>query len=121
MISEVHAAFERYEEALRRHDVEALNSFFLRSADTVRYGIAEENYGWEAIAAYRRAAAPIHPERRLGRTVIVSISADVACISAEFTDAGIAGIGRQTQTWVRTDEGWRIAQAHVSTSAAEHR
>ena len=43
-------------QALVRHDVEALNGFFLDSADTVRYGLAEQNYGIEAIAAYRRAA-----------------------------------------------------------------
>jgi len=27
-------------------------------------------------------------------------------------------IGRQSQTWIRTDAGWRISRAHVSIIAA---
>ena len=60
----------------------------------------------------------MHPERRLLRTVVTSCGANVACVSAEFTDPLTAGVGRQTQTWVRTAEGWKIAVAHVSVSQA---
>jgi hypothetical protein len=35
-------------------------------------------------------------------------------VSAEFTDPASAQLGRQTQTWVRTEAGWKIAVAHVS-------
>jgi len=77
----VRAVFERYEAALARNDVAALNELFLPSANTVRFGIAEQQYGFEAIAAYRRAAAPVHPQRRLLRTVISAFGSDIACVS----------------------------------------
>ena len=50
----------RIQQALVRHDVEAINAFFLNSAHAVRFGLAEQNYGIEAIAAYRRNAPPVH-------------------------------------------------------------
>ena len=116
VLSEVRSAFEQYERALVRHDVEALNGFFLDSAHSVRYGIGEQHYGFEAIAAGRRSALPVHPQRRLLHTVVTSYGDDIACVSAEFTDPATVGVGRQTQTWVRTSEGWKIAVAHVSVA-----
>jgi hypothetical protein len=118
VLAEVRAAFERYEAALVRNDVEALNGLFLRSASSVRFGLAEQNYGFEAIAAYRRAAAPVDPARQLLRTVVQSFGDDVACVSCEFAAPSSPHLGRQTQVWVRTEEGWRIAAAHVSLTTA---
>lgn len=113
---EVQAAFEQYERALARHDIEALNDFFLSSPDAIRYGLAEQQYGIEAIAAWRRTAAAVHPQRRLLRSVVTAYGDDIACVSAEFTDPAAGALGRQTQTWVRTAAGWKIAVAHVSLS-----
>ena len=118
VLREVRAAFGQYEQALMRHDVEALNAFFLNSARAIRYGLAEQNYGIDAIAAYRRSSPPVHAERRLLRVEVTSLGEDVACVSAEFTDPASAQLGRQTQTWVRTGKGWKIAVAHVSLSQA---
>jgi hypothetical protein len=118
VIGEVRSAFEQYEAALLRHDVEALNGFFLLSEHSVRFGLAEQQYGFEAIAAARRTSSPVHAQRRLLLTVVSSLGNDVACVSAEFTDPSMAGVGRQTQTWVRTDAGWKIAVAHVSVAPA---
>jgi hypothetical protein len=118
VIAEVRAVFERYEAALARNDVAVLNELFLPAVSTVRFGIAEQQYGFDAIAAYRCAAAPIHPQRRLLHTVISTFGADLACVSCEFDDPTTPRIGRQMQTWVRTAEGWRIAAAHVSLSNA---
>jgi hypothetical protein len=112
--AQVRRAFERYEAALRAHAVETLNEFFLTSPDTVRFGVREESYGAEAIAAYRRLGPAVHPQRQLRHTVVMVLSPDAACISTEFTDPNTVGIGRQSQTWVRTAHGWRIAMAHVS-------
>jgi ketosteroid isomerase-like protein len=117
-VREVRAAFARYEQALIAHDIETLNGMFLDSPQSIRFGLAEQNYGIEAIAAYRRASLPVHRERRLLRTVISGYGADVVWVSAEFTDPVTAGLGRQTQTWVRTAAGWKIAVAHVSVSQA---
>jgi hypothetical protein len=116
--ADVRRAFERYEQALREHDVETLNDLFLESPDTVRYGIAEQHYGFKAIGNWRRTARPVHQQRQLRRTVISSFGRDVACVSSEFTDPATPGIGRQTQTWVRTPAGWKIIAAHVSVSKA---
>lgn len=118
VIAEVRAHFRCYEDALVRNDVVLLNAMFLAAGTTVRFGLAEQNYGIDAIAAYRRAAAPVHPQRRLLRTVISSFGSDLACVSCEFSDPSTPRIGRQTQTWVRTAAGWRIACAHVSLSGA---
>jgi hypothetical protein len=118
VLREVRAAFDQYEQALIRHDVEALDGFFLDSAHAIRYGLAEQNYGIEAIAAYRASSLPVHPERRLLRVELASLGQDVACVSAEFTDPTSPQLGRQTQTWVRTGNGWKIAVAHVSRSQA---
>jgi Protein of unknown function (DUF3225) len=120
VIREVRSAFERYEQALIRHDVETLIHFFLDSEHSVRFGLAEQQYGFAAIAAARRLAAPVHPQRRLLLTVVNSFGNDVACVSAEFTDPTMTGVGRQTQTWVRTSEGWKIAVAHVSVPPSAH-
>ncbi len=100
--AEVNAAFEDYEAALLRHDVVALNEFFVHRDDTVRYGVAEENYGFEAIAAWRRTAQPVSPQRRIRRLVIATYGRDTACVSCEFSDPSIAAPGRQSQLWVRT-------------------
>ena len=118
VLREVRAAFEQYEQALIRHDVEALNGFFLNSVRAIRYGLAEQNYGIDAITAYRASSLPVHPGRRLLRVEVASLGHDVACVSAEFTDPASTHLGRQTQTWVRTGDGWKIAVAHVSLSQA---
>jgi len=110
--------FDQYEQALMRHDVVALDGFFLQSVHTIRYGLAEQNYGIDAIAAYRASSLPVHPRRRLLRVEVASLSRDAACVSAEFTDPTSPHLGRQTQTWVRTANGWKIAVAHVSRSQA---
>jgi ketosteroid isomerase-like protein len=112
--AEVREVFERYEAALRDHDVAALNDFFLPRAMTVRYGLAEHNYGAEEIARYRRSASPIHPRRRILKVVIATFGPDVAVVSAEFASPDSSFIGRQSQTWIRVAEGWKIAAAHVS-------
>ena len=53
-MAEVEAAFDRYERALVGNDVAVLTELFWRSPHTVRYGIAENLKGWDAIAAFRR-------------------------------------------------------------------
>jgi len=118
VIAEVRAVFERYETALARNDVAVLNELFLPAESTVRFGIAEQQYGFEAIAAYRRTAAPVHPQRQLLHIVISALGPDTACVSCEFSNPSTPRRGRQTQTWMRTDKGWRIAAAHVSLSTA---
>jgi ketosteroid isomerase-like protein len=114
VVREVHAAFEQYERDLRRHDVAALNNWFLARPDTVRFGITEHNYGAAAIAAWRQQAAPVHAARRILRVVITTFGDDTASVCAEFAAPDSPLRGRQTQTWLRHASGWKIIAAHVS-------
>ena len=63
-----------------------------------------------------------HPAARtLQRTLITTYGRDSATAMTEFTRAGTPAIGRQSQTWMRLPEGWRVVAAHVSLLAGEPR
>ena len=117
VVAEVTAAFERYEMALLDNDIETLDGLFWNSALTLRYGIGERLYGYEAIAAFRVARTGGSPRRTLANTIITSFGHDFATVNTEFHRVGEARVGRQSQTWVRTLNGWRIVSAHVSLEA----
>lgn len=114
VLAEVQAVFARYEDALVHNKVEVLDELFWPSAHTVRYGAAENLVGIEAIRAFRAARSPQGLARRLALTVITSYGRDFATAMTEFHRDGSAKIGRQSQTWVRFPEGWRVVAAHVS-------
>ena len=115
VLAEVEAAFIDYERALVVDDLAVLDRYFLDRPETVRFGVAENLFGSDEIAAYRRRGPLAGPDRRLIRTVITSFGDDFATVSTLFRREGIAGrVGRQMQSWVRMPEGWRIAAAHVS-------
>lgn len=117
VLAEVTAAFERYEQALTSNDVAVLDALFWRSPHTLRYGATENLYGHEAIAGFR-AARPAHGlARQLLRTVITTYGTDCATANVEFRRTGSDRTGRQSQTWLRTPEGWRVVAAHVSLLA----
>ena len=118
--AEVAAAFARYEAALVSNDVATLQELFWRSDRTIRYGIAENLYGSEQIAAFRAARLPVGLARRIDRTVITTFGRDFATASTLFERDTVPGkIGRQMQTWARLPEGWRIVAAHVSLIDAQ--
>jgi hypothetical protein len=115
VVAEVRAAFDRYEQALVSNDVETLGAFFHRDPRTIRYGVGENLYGYAEIEAFRAARSPAGLSRTLSRTVITTYGHDFAIASTLFHRASSIGkVGRQMQTWVRFDEGWRIVAAHVS-------
>ena len=114
VVTEVTAAFERYEQALMANDVAVLNELFWNSPLTLRYGLAENLYGHEAIAAFRGARDARAIERRLINTVITTYGRDFATANTELERLRTGRRGRQSQTWLRLPEGWRIVAAHVS-------
>jgi len=114
VVTEVEQAFADYEHALLIHDVAALDRWFWYDPQTVRYGVAEILLGGEAIRQYRQSCVPVHPSRRLQHTIVTTFGSDYATVSTEFSADDSDKIGRQMQTWVRTDAGWRIVAAHVS-------
>jgi ketosteroid isomerase-like protein len=114
VVAAVRAVFERYEQALREADVATLTELFWDDPCCVRYGVADRQYGAAQIAAWRREHPGVPPGRTLSRTVIVAIDDRTAVVSTLFGYPGGDAEGRQTQTWVRFTEGWRIVAAHVS-------
>ena len=114
VVAEVGAAFQRYEAALMANDVAQLNELFWRSPLTLRYGLAENLYGHDAIATYRRERPPADISRTLANTVIATFGRDLATANTEFRRKASGQRGRQSQTWMRTRDGWRIVSAHVS-------
>ncbi|WP_269584681.1 oxalurate catabolism protein HpxZ [Roseibium sp. Sym1] len=113
--AEVEAVFEEYETALVTNDVAALDRLFLDAPTTIRYGGGENLYGYDEIAAFRSARDSGNLERSLARTVITTYGTDFATASTLFyRDTSPGKVGRQMQTWIRTDGGWRVVAAHVS-------
>ncbi len=113
-LAEVTAAFQRYEQALVSNDVAVLDELFWDSPHTLRYGMNENLYGYDAIAAFRAARPSAGLARRIGPTVITSYGRDFATANTEFHRDNSPRTGRQSQTWVRTPDGWRVVAAHVS-------
>ncbi len=114
VLAEVRAEFDRYEQALVANDREALVAFFLDTPTTVRFGIDDAQYGHEELAEFRRTQAIATPPRALQRTVITTFGRDFAVANTEFVPDGTDAVGRQSQTWLRTDDGWKVVSAHVS-------
>jgi len=114
VLAEVTAAFARYEQALVTNDVAVLDELFWNSPHTLRYGATENLYGYDAIQAFRAGRPSAGLARTLGRTVITTYGRDFATANTEFHRTGSDRTGRQSQTWLRTPEGWRVVAAHVS-------
>ena len=115
VLTEVTEQFARYEKALVSNDVAVLDELFRDDARTLRYGIGENLYGYDAITAFRAARSPAGLMRKTAQTVITSYGRDTAIASTLFyRDSAPGRVGRQMQTWVRFAEGWKIVAAHVS-------
>ncbi|NMO92862.1 DUF3225 domain-containing protein [Actinomycetospora sp. TBRC 11914] len=114
MAAEVREVFDRYERALREADVAVLTELFWDDPRCVRYGVADRQQGAAEIATWRREHPGVPPGRTLRDTVVLALGPDAAVVSTLFGYPGVAAEGRQTQTWARTREGWRIVAAHVS-------
>jgi hypothetical protein len=109
------AAFQRYETALTSNDLAVLDELFLDATQTIRYGITENLYGIDEIRAFRAGRPATSLERQLERTEITTYGESFGIASTLFRRASAPGkIGRQMQTWIRMNDGWRVAAAHVS-------
>jgi hypothetical protein len=114
VLAEVATQFARYEQALIANDVGVLDELFWNSPHTLRYGVAENLYGYDAIQAFRAGRPAQGLERVVLKTVITTYGHDFATANVEFRRAGGTRSGRQSQTWLRTPGGWRVVAAHVS-------
>ena len=114
VLAEMETAFSRYEDALVNNKVNVLDELFWNSPHTLRYGATENLYGFEAIQAFRASRPSQGLQRTCMNTVITTYGEDFATANTEFQRDGVARTGRQSQTWMRTPEGWRVVAAHVS-------
>ncbi|MAP94545.1 MAG: DUF4440 domain-containing protein [Ponticaulis sp.] len=113
IVEEVTAAFYRYEKALMTDDIAEMDDIFCQAPETVRYGVGEVLYGFDEIAEFRRGRGG-SPQRKLGRVAIATYGDDFATANAEFFREGSDKRGRQSQSWVRFPDGWKVVSAHVS-------
>jgi hypothetical protein len=113
VIAEVRAAFDQYEHALIADDIPAMDRLFHAAPSTVRYGVGEVLYGIEEIREFRKGRGG-SPQRRLARVDIAAYGHDFATANAEFFREGSERRGRQSQSWVRFADGWKVVSAHVS-------
>ena len=119
VLAEVTAVFQVYEKALNANDVATLTALFWKSPLTIRFGIGENLYGHDAITAFRHARPNIDLRRTLSNTVITTYGDDLATANTEFSKHDTGRRGRQSQTWMRTEAGWRVVSAHVSFLPAQ--
>jgi Protein of unknown function (DUF3225) len=115
-VAELQALYSQYETALVTNHVETLTRLFWASPHAVRFGVTESLHGFDEIAAFRAGRPPVNLARTVRRLDIVAFGSDFASITLEFERPiqGRTVLGRQSQTWVRLAEGWRIVAAHVS-------
>jgi Protein of unknown function (DUF3225) len=114
VLAEVTAAFDRYEQALVVNDVVVLDELFWNSPHTLRYGVGENLYGYKEIADFRASRPSAGLNRTVLRTAITTYGDAMATANIEFHREGGNKVGRQSQTWVKMPEGWRVVAAHVS-------
>ncbi len=116
IVRELTELYPRYESALVNNDVETLIAMFWSSAHTIRFGVTESLHGIDEIAAFRKGRPSANLARSIDRLDIITFGRDYGEIAVEFSRQTPSGSvrGRQTQTWVRLPEGWRVVAAHVS-------
>jgi len=92
-----------------------MDELFKNAPYTVRLGATENLYGYDEIQDFRKSRPSKGLMRELRNTIISAFGTDHAVANTEFTKKDSKVIGRQSQTWVRFSEGWRIVSAHVSS------
>eukprot|EP01042_Synura_sphagnicola_P034865 gene34865-44697_t len=92
-----------------------MDALFHEAPETVRYGVGEVLYGIDEIRAFRKGRGG-SPQRKLGRVEITTYGPGPECIcataNAEFFREGSDRRGRQSQTWVKFADGWKVVAAH---------
>ncbi len=121
VVAEVTAEFLRYEKALGSNDVDTIDTLFWDSPLTLRYGPNGTLLGHAAISSFRHGRKIDGIKRTLQNTIITTYGRDFAVANTESV-RHVTGIrSRQSQTWVRMPEGWRIVAAHVSEETLQSR
>jgi hypothetical protein len=108
-------AYMEYQKAVDTNDIETMNKLFWNSPQTVRFGPVGSLIGYDMISSYRRErVGHVSSERTLRNTVITTFGRDFAVTNTETMKQGSTVVGRQSQSWLKTEDGWKIIAAHVS-------
>ena len=113
-LAELNQVFDQYEDALIHNKVEILDALFWDSPHTLRYGARENLFGYKAIKAFRAARPGVGLVREIVGRHIVTYGDTLGVANVTFMRSGETRIGRQSQTWIKFAEGWRVVSAHVS-------
>lgn len=117
VFEEIHQLFTKYEKALSDNDVSILKTLFWHNKETTRIGMSENLYGYDDIIRYCESR-----KHGLSKDVrhlqILTLDENTAVTNVEYARAGTDKIGRQSQTWYKFPEGWKIISAHVSWMAS---
>jgi len=113
VVAEVREVFLRYQRAVDTNDVATMNELFWNSPHTVRFAPNGTLIGYATISTFRQNRTTTPSPRSLQNTVITTFGRDFAATNTESARPG-RPISRQSQSWIRTPDGWRIAAAHVS-------
>lgn len=116
VVAEVTDLYLQYEEALVNNDIEVMDSLFWDAPEVVRFGLAENLYGSEEIRNFRASRPNPKIKREIFNLKVVTFSNDTATVNLEFRRIinGVERFGRQSQTWYKFAEGWKVVSAHVS-------
>lgn len=119
-ISDVHRevtqAFERYVSAISSNDIDTVTALFWASEHTLRYGMGESLYGFDAIQEFRNAQRGHPIELQVTHVVITTFGRDFGTANCEMRRSDSDRPGRMSHTWVRLTDGWRIVAAHLSAA-----
>ncbi len=116
IVTEVTDLYLKYEEALCNNNLEVMDSLFWDAPEVVRFGITENLYGGDEIRNFRQNRPNPKIERGILNLKVVTFGKDAATVNLEFRRIinGVERFGRQSQTWYRFTEGWKVVSAHVS-------
>jgi hypothetical protein len=110
----VAALSDTYEAALLANDLGVLDGMFVPDGRVLRFGIADQQRGHDELAAWRAQSSGVSKVRRITSRTVLELGPGVVAVDLTFVNGEAPAIGRQSQTWVRTADGWRIVRAHVS-------
>ena len=113
-LAELNAAFDAYEDALIHNKVAVLDGLFWDNPLTLRFGAKENLFGTDQIKAFRASRPSVGLSRKIIDRHVVAFGPDMGVANITFTRNTEPRIGRQSQTWVKFAEGWRVVSAHVS-------
>ncbi|BAZ00652.1 hypothetical protein NIES37_46470 [Tolypothrix tenuis PCC 7101] len=116
VVAEVTDLYLKYEEALANNNLEVMDSLFWDAAEVVRFGVTENLYGSEEIRNFRASRPNPKIEREISHLKVVTFGKYTATVTLEFRRIinNVEMFGRQSQTWYRFPQGWKIVSAHVS-------